>query len=107
MEKNPDAARVYCQRYLDAKITHKEKNEALFLRYLSLLASQGDPKAARTYAEVYDYGDEFTAQNSEQALILYKNPALAADPVALCRRGVLYLQAANSDRHGAPRHLAL
>jgi hypothetical protein len=106
MEKNPDAARVYCQRYLDAKITHKEKNEALFLRYLSLLASQGDPKAARTYAEVYDYGDEFTAQNSEQALILYKNPALAADPVALCRRGVLYLQAANPDRHDNPLYFS-
>src|SRR5574344_1033254 len=106
MKNNPEAAKVYCQRYLDNKITHKEKNEALFLTYLSLLASQGDSKAALTLAEVYDFGDEFTKPNPDQAMILYKNPALSADPVALCRRGVLYEQAANPERLDGPLYFS-
>lgn len=106
MKNNPEAAKVYCQRYLDNKITHKEKNEALFLTYLNLLSSQGDAKAALTLAGVYDFGDEFTKPNPDQAMLLYKNRTLLANPVALCRRGVLYQQAANPEDLDGPLYFS-
>jgi len=94
MTSNPDAAKVYCRRFVDGKITRKEKNEELFLTYLSLLSAKGDQKSALALAEVYEYGDEFTKPDLAKALTLYQNPCLAADQVALCHLGCLYSQEA-------------
>lgn len=97
VKKNPDAAKVYCRRFADGKITHKEKNEELFITYLSLLASKGDQKSALALAEVYHYGDEFIKADLDKAVLLYQDPCLSADQTALCRLGCLYSRDALSE----------
>lgn len=90
MEKNPAAVRVYCQRYLDGKITHKPHNEELFTKYCTLLAESGDPAANYTLGLFYSGGSEFLNPDLEKACSYFAAPSLHNDERALCKLGRLY-----------------
>jgi hypothetical protein len=89
MEKHPAAASKYIERYESGKITHKKTNEALYVQYLSLLARDGNPNAAYSLGQLYEFGDEFTPADSKEAFSYYAMKSLAYDPDALTRLGVL------------------
>ena len=98
METHPEAARTYVDRYVTGKIVHKAKTEALFLRYLGILAEDGDDRAALVLGDLFAVGDEFVKPDLQTALAYYSSPALASHTDALCARGTIWLNFKSSDR---------
>ena len=92
MESNPEAAKTYCTRYRDGKIAHKEKSEAFYVHYLSLLEDAGDPISSLALADLYFYGSEFTERNVKEALFHYGNRSLSSNQKALCGLGRCHLE---------------
>lgn len=97
MKSHPSAARVYCQRYIDGKITSNAKNETLFCQYLKDLTLKGDPEACLRLADIYHYGGKFISQDPELSKAFYLNPLLKNSPKALCHLGCLLYEQANCD----------
>lgn len=90
MENHPEAATTYCLRFMDGKITHNEKNERFFLKYLTALAKTGSANAARTLANFYEIGGQFLPQDFQKSVYWYSRPFLKTDPISLVRLGYLY-----------------
>ena len=100
IKNNPEAARAYVARYIDGHITPKPRNEELFLKYLSVLAEQGDEKSVLFAAEFYERGGQFIRPDLDKALAYYTKPVLAANSEALCQLGALYDSGAAGDKYG-------
>ena len=92
MQDNPEAARTYCIRYIDGKIAHKAKSEALFLHYLSILEQEGDANASLALGEFYRLGGDFAGRDLNLALSHFEMPSLSAHPHALCAAGAIRLE---------------
>ncbi|MBP5216479.1 MAG: sel1 repeat family protein, partial [Bacilli bacterium] len=91
IDNDPKAAETYVSRYLNGKISHKEKSEALYIHYLTVLEGRGDPIASLALGNMYRYGTEFTIRDPEEALFHFSKPSLYADPDALNSIGDLLL----------------
>jgi TPR repeat protein len=89
MGKHPEAALKYVDRYKEGKITRNKANEALYIQYLSLLASRGNPDAAFDLGDLYENGTEFTPADPKTAFSYYGMDSLSKDGDALTRRGIL------------------
>lgn len=89
MERHPEAARTYCERYRDGKISHKKANEALYIQYLALLSRLNDPYATFDLATLLEFGSEFTEPDPKTAFSYYMSSCLEGDGQALTRMGVL------------------
>lgn len=89
MEKHPDAAKKFIERYQNKKITHKKSNELLYIQYLSLLAGRGDSTSALSLADLYENGDEFTNPDAKEAFSYYASASLRHNGLAMTRLGVL------------------
>ena len=91
METHPDAAKTYVERYASGKIAHKLKTESLYLRYLGILAEDGDERAALLLGNLFALGDEFVKPDPNAALAYYSHPSVASNADALCARGTIWL----------------
>lgn len=89
MERHPEAARTYCQRYREGKITNKVANELLYIQYLNVLSRQGDPYATFDLANLLEFGSEFTQADPKTAFSYYAAQCLEGDGQAYTRMGVL------------------
>lgn len=90
MEKHPDAAQKYIKRYQEGKITHKKENEALYIQYLSLLAtSHFSDEAAYQLGILYQYGTSLTTKDPKAALSWFSSESLKNDGDALTHIGLL------------------
>lgn len=89
MEKHPDAASKFVERYKTGKITRKKSNELLYIQYLSLLANRGDSSSAYSLGKLYENGDEFTPADPKEAFSYYASSSLRQDGQAITRLGVL------------------
>lgn len=89
MEKHPQAALKYVERYKQGNITHKKVNENLYIQYLSLLAGLGNPEAAYDLGSLYEEGTEFTKSDAKEAFSYYAMNCLSSDGGALTRLGIL------------------
>ncbi|MCF0113468.1 MAG: sel1 repeat family protein [Bacilli bacterium] len=105
MEKHPEAARVYCQRYLEKKVAHKEHNETLFLHYLGLLAQIGDEPATLVLGDLFSVGDEFVHPDDRLALHFYQAPCLSTNPHALVEAGHILQRMGEDDPKKGEGHL--
>ena len=76
MERHPEAARTYCERYRDGKISHKKANEALYIQYLALLSRLNDPYATFDLATLLEFGSEFTEPDPKTAFSYYMSSCL-------------------------------
>lgn len=89
MERHPEAARTYCQRYREGKITNKVANELLYIQYLNVLSREGDPYATFDLATLLEFGSEFTEADPKTAFSYYAAQCLEGDGQAYTRMGVL------------------
>lgn len=89
MERHPEAARTYCQRYREGKITNKLANELLYIQYLNVLSRQGDPFATFDLATLLEFGSEFTQADPKTAFSYYAAQCLEGDGQAYTRMGVI------------------
>ncbi|MCR5491783.1 MAG: sel1 repeat family protein [Bacilli bacterium] len=101
MAANPAAARVYCGRYIDGHITHKPHNEELFVKYLCVLADNGDERSMLAAAEIYENGGEYVHRDLDKAIAYLQSPLLSANHEALCHLGALYLRGEAGPEFGA------
>jgi len=88
---NPDAARVYLDRYFGGKVNQNEKNENLALSYLKALVEVEDVRAGLSLASMYDNGGKFIKPNLAKAAEIYSLPYLRGNSRAQARLGALYL----------------
>ena len=88
---NPDAARVYLDRFFGGKVNQSEKNEKLAISYLKALVEVEDVRAGLTLASLYENGGLFLKANATKAAEIYSLPYLRHHPRAQARLGALYL----------------
>ncbi len=89
MERHPEAAKTYCERYREGKITNKAANELLYIQYLSILSRQGDPESTYDLANLLEFGSQFTQADPKTAFSFYASRCLEDDARAYTRMGVL------------------
>lgn len=89
---NPEAAKKYCERYDSGEITHKKKNEELYVSYLTALFELGDKDSAFRLAEFYEKKAEFQPLDSDAAVSIYSNPLIKDEPRSLCRIGMIHFR---------------
>lgn len=89
MERHPEAAKTYCERYREGKITNKAANELLYIQYLSILSRQNDPEATFDLANLLEFGSEFTEADPKTAFAFYASDCLKDNAKAYTRMGVL------------------
>lgn len=89
MEHHPEAAWLYCQRFLSGKITKNKQNASLFVKYLTIAANSGMPEANYELGHLYEFGNEETSPDPQLAMSYYCHRSLAASGDAYARVGCI------------------
>ena len=86
-----ESASLFCRRYEAGKISHKEKNEDLYVTYLRQLFAHGSREAALALGRIYETGGEFRQIDLPMAIAIYNTSLMRIDPAAMVRLAQIYL----------------